>query len=69
MSQEKFAAAFQRSPKKRAKLRGLQRNAADVLGKVGTANHRDVLTRALDDPEPWLREHAAWSRARLVTPS
>ncbi|HET7550637.1 MAG TPA: hypothetical protein VFK04_05060 [Gemmatimonadaceae bacterium] len=35
MSQEDFAAAFRRSPMKRAKLRGLKRNAAVVLGNVG----------------------------------
>jgi epoxyqueuosine reductase len=26
----------------------------------------DVLTRALDDPEPLVREHAAWALARLT---
>ena len=35
MSQEEFATAFRRSPMKRAKLRGLKRNAAVVLGNVG----------------------------------
>ena len=50
---------------KRAKLRGLKRNAAVVLGNVGTADDADVLTRALDDDEPLVREHAAWALARL----
>jgi hypothetical protein len=27
----------------------------------------DVLTSALDDPEPLVREHAAWALARLET--
>jgi epoxyqueuosine reductase len=67
MSQEEFSAAFKGSPMKRAKLRGLQRNAAVVLGNVGTADDVDVLTRALDDPEPLVREHAAWALARLGT--
>jgi epoxyqueuosine reductase len=35
MSQQGFAAAFRHSPMKRAKLRGLKRNAAVVLGNVG----------------------------------
>ena len=35
MSQEEFSTAFQGSPMKRAKLRGLQRNAAVLLGNVG----------------------------------
>lgn len=50
---------------KRAKMRGMKRNAAVVLGKVGTAEDEDVLTRALDDDEPLVREHAAWALARL----
>lgn len=33
MSQEEFSAAFRKSPMKRAKLAGLQRNARVVLGK------------------------------------
>jgi len=32
LDQEAFSAAFRKSPMKRAKLRGLQRNAAAVLG-------------------------------------
>jgi epoxyqueuosine reductase len=61
MSQEEFSVAFRKSPMKRAKLRGLKRNAAVVLGNVGTAEDVDVLTRALADPEPLVREHAAWA--------
>ena len=34
MTQEQFSAAFKNSPMKRAKLRGLRRNAAVVLGNV-----------------------------------
>ena len=37
LSQEEFSAAFRKSPMKRAKLAGLQRNAAVVLGNVGDA--------------------------------
>ena len=69
MSQEEFSAAFKGSPMKRAKLRGLKRNAAVVLGNVGTADDADVLTRALDDEEPLVREHARWAldRPRCAT--
>lgn len=35
MSQEEFSAMFKNSPMKRAKLRGLKRNAAVVLGNIG----------------------------------
>jgi epoxyqueuosine reductase len=65
MTQEEFSRAFKGSPMKRAKLRGLHRNAAVVLGNVGTADDLDVLTRALDDQEPFVREHAAWALERV----
>ena len=69
MTQEEFSAAFKGSPMKRAKLRGVKRNAAVVIGNVGTAEDSDVLTRALDDPQPLVREHAAWALASLVARS
>jgi epoxyqueuosine reductase len=37
MSQDEFSRAYKGSPMKRAKLRGLKRNAAIVLGNVGAA--------------------------------
>lgn len=64
MTQEEFTTAFRKSPMKRAKLRGLTRNATVVLGNVGTLQDADVTTRALDD-EPLVREHATWAIARL----
>jgi epoxyqueuosine reductase len=65
MSQEDFRREFRNSPMKRAKLRGLKRNATVALGNVGSAEDIPVLERALDDPEPIVREHAAWALARL----
>jgi epoxyqueuosine reductase len=65
MSQEEFSRAFTGSPMKRAKLRGLKRNAAVVLGNLGGGEDSDVLTRALEDPEPLVREHAEWALTRL----
>jgi epoxyqueuosine reductase len=65
MTQEEFSRAFKNSPMKRAKLRGLKHNAAVVLGNVGRADDVDVLARALDDPEPLVREHVAWALARV----
>ena len=67
MSQEEFTASFKNSPMKRAKLRGLKRNAAVVLGNAGTCEDLDVLHHALEDDEPLVREHAAWALARLGT--
>ena len=67
MTREEFNRAFKDSPMKRAKLRGLKRNAAVVLGIAGAAEDADVLTAALADPETPVREHAAWALRRLTT--
>ncbi len=61
MSQEEFSEAFRKSPMKRAKLRRLKRNAAVVLGNIGTAEDVAVLEQAINDPEPLVSEHAAWA--------
>jgi epoxyqueuosine reductase len=65
MSPDEFSARFTGSPMKRAKLRGLKRNAAVALGNIGTADDVPVLTKASHDPEPLVREHAAWALARI----
>jgi len=65
MSQEEFGAAFEDSPMKRAKLRGVKRNAAVALGNVGSRQDVDALTHALDDDEPLVREQTAWALTRL----
>jgi epoxyqueuosine reductase len=67
MTQDEFSAAFKGSPMKRAKLRGLKRNAAVVLGNVGTVEDVAVLARTLEDEEPLVREHAASALRRLAT--
>jgi epoxyqueuosine reductase len=72
MTQEEFSAAFKGSPMKRAKLRGLKRNAAVVLGNspaVTDAKDVDALCRALDNPEPLVREHVEWALARIAAHS
>lgn len=66
-SQNEFSAAFRKSPIKRAKLRGLNRNAAVVLGNIGTVDDVDVLTRTLEDPDALAHEHSAWALHRLGT--
>ncbi len=66
MSQEESTPAFRRSPMKRAKLRGLKRNAAVVLGNIGTMEDVPVLQEALDDSEPLVSEHAAWALERIA---
>jgi epoxyqueuosine reductase len=65
MSQAEFSAAFKGSPVKRVKRRGLARNAAFALGNVGTADDIAALEAAFDHDEPLVREHAAWTLARV----
>jgi epoxyqueuosine reductase len=66
MDAEAYRAAFRGSAMTRARLAGLRRNAAVALGNVGTDEDADVLTRALGDPEPLVREHAAWALACIA---
>ncbi|HZS62477.1 MAG TPA: tRNA epoxyqueuosine(34) reductase QueG [Gemmatimonadaceae bacterium] len=50
----------------RAKRHGLARNAAVVLGNRGDKRALPVLERAAtQDPEPLVREHAAWAAERV----
>jgi epoxyqueuosine reductase len=66
MSPDEYSRAFEGSPMKRAKRRGLKRNAAVVLGNVGHGVDVGGLALALDDPEPLVREHAAWALERIA---
>jgi len=68
MSQAEFSAAFKGSPIKRAKLTGLKRNSAVVLGNVGSATDVTSLAAALEDPEPLVRRHAAWALGKIASP-
>ncbi|HET7550620.1 MAG TPA: HEAT repeat domain-containing protein [Gemmatimonadaceae bacterium] len=68
MSQEGFTAAFRRSPMKRAKLRGMKRNAAVVLGSIHSEEDVLPLASTLNDSEPLVRRHAAWALGRVGSP-
>lgn len=50
---------------RRATREGLRRNAAVVLGNLGRADAVPALAKALADPDPVLRGHAAWALGRL----
>ncbi len=65
MDDESFRSAFRSSPMKRAKRRGLSRNAAVVLGNSGDRESLPVLAATLADPDPIVREHAEWALARI----
>ena len=66
MDDDAFRQTFRGSPIKRAKRRGLARNAAVALGNVGRVEARPALERAADvDPDPVVREAAQWALTRL----
>ncbi len=65
MDDESFRRDLKGSPMKRAKRRGLARNAATALGNVGTTYDVPTLAAALDDPETLVVEHAAWALERI----
>ena len=60
-----FRALFKKSPIKRIKRRGFLRNVCVALGNTGTADDVPALTRAAQDSEPLIAEHAAWAIARI----
>jgi epoxyqueuosine reductase len=65
MDPDGYRAAFRGSAMKRAKLPGLKRNAAAVLGNAGPVEDVPVLRQADADPEPLVREHAARALDRI----
>ena len=66
LDDESFRAAFRGSPMKRAKLRGLKRNAAVALGNTGASEDVATLTALSSDDDPMLAEHARWAIARIA---
>lgn len=56
---------FRHSAVKRAKRNGLRRNAAIALGNLRDPRAIPALTRALLDPDPVVRGHAAWALGRI----
>ena len=65
MSVAEYTAEFKGSPMKRAKFTGLRRNAAVVLGNVGSSDDALALIAALRDEASLVRGHAAWALGRL----
>jgi len=66
MSKEDVSAAFKGSPIESANLRGVKRNAAVVVGNVGTRSDVDVLTPPVDAPDAMVREHVLWTLAQVI---
>jgi len=65
LDEESFRRRFQDSPIRRTKRRGLLRNVCVALGNLGDPCALPALTKALSDPEPLIREHAAWAIEKL----
>jgi epoxyqueuosine reductase len=61
-----YRASFRGSPLKRAKRRGLRRNAALVLGNRRHWAGAPALRRALDDEDAVVREQAQWALERIA---
>ncbi|HYT90229.1 MAG TPA: tRNA epoxyqueuosine(34) reductase QueG [Gemmataceae bacterium] len=66
LSEEEFRRRFRGTALLRSKRRGLLRNAALVLGNRGDPAALPALRRALDDPEPLVREAAQWAIDRIL---
>jgi epoxyqueuosine reductase len=66
MDDQTFRDTFRGSPIKRAKRRGLVRNAALAIGNTGQPADRPALEQAAAaDPEPVVRDAAEWALKRL----
>ncbi|MHB1415140.1 MAG: tRNA epoxyqueuosine(34) reductase QueG [Chloroflexota bacterium] len=66
LSEAQFRERFRDTAAARPRRRGLLRNAAVVLGNLGNRDAVPTLARALADPEPLVRGHAAWALGRLL---
>lgn len=64
---EDYVEYFSKSAMKRAKLRGLKRNAAVVIGNTGDASDVALLGRRLldEEQEPLVRGHIAWALGQI----
>jgi len=60
-----FQKRFAGTPILRAKRRGFLRNVCVALGNVGDATALPALSRAANDPEPLIAEHARWAVDRI----
>jgi len=65
LPREEYVERFRRSPMKRAKLAGLQRNAAVAMGNRLESRYLAPLASALRDADPLVRGHAAWALGRI----
>jgi epoxyqueuosine reductase len=65
LGRDEYVERFRGSPMKRAKLEGLQRNAAVAMGNRRQPRYVAALAEAAAEGEPVVREHAAWALGRI----
>lgn len=65
MSEDQYGEQWVGTALRRATRSGLRRNAAVVLGNQGNPAAVPALRRALEDPDPIVRGHAAWALGRI----
>ena len=65
LDDEGFRERFRKSPIKRAKRVGLQRNVCVALGNIGDEAAVPALVQALRSRDALVREHAAWALGRI----
>jgi len=65
LDRDEYVRRFRRSPMKRAKLDGLQRNAALAAGNRAAPAYLPALAIALRNPSPVVREAASWALSRI----
>ncbi len=68
MGVPEYTELFRGSAMKRAKLAGLRRNAAVVLGNTGTSEDVPSLIAAWSSADVVLRRHLAWALGRIGSP-
>jgi epoxyqueuosine reductase len=65
LSPEAFNRKFKGNPVKRTKRRGYLRNVAIAFGNSPQRDAIQILAKALSDPEPLVRGHAAWALGQI----
>ena len=65
LEQPAFSERFRRSPIKRAKRIGLQRNVCVALGNIGDPIAIPALAKTLNHESSLVRQHAAWALGRI----
>ncbi|MGA2787155.1 MAG: tRNA epoxyqueuosine(34) reductase QueG [Verrucomicrobiota bacterium] len=63
-----FKSRFAGTPILRTKRRGLLRNVCVALGNAGDVSALPALSRAANDSEPLIAEHARWAIERISSP-